>query len=111
MMKIMIKIAIAGLAAMVCVPLAAAQNPAAGRGGGKGGPAQLWYIEKTTGGVYKPPMRPLWKLSALKAMHAGQSSWQEQIILDPEQDATYNGAAPGTKFTARMHPDTPQCSW
>ena len=52
-------------------------------------------------------MRPLWKLSDLKKMHAGQNNWQEQIILDPEQDATYNSAAPGTKFDARMHPDTP----
>ena len=52
-------------------------------------------------------MRPLWKLSDLKQMHAGQNNWPEQIILDPEQDATYNSAAPGTKFDARMHPDTP----
>ena len=108
-MKNVMKIAIPGLAAVVCVTLALAQDPAASRGGGKGkgGSAQLWYVEKTTGGVYKPPMRPLWKLSDLKAMLAGQSSWQEQIILDPEQDATYNGAVRGTKFIARMHPDTP----
>jgi mannose-6-phosphate isomerase-like protein (cupin superfamily) len=111
-MKDLMKMATAGLAAVVCVTLALAQDSAAGgrgsgKGGGKGGPAQLWFVEKTTGGVYKPPMRPLWKLSDLKAIHAGQSSWQEQIILDPEQDATYNGAVPGTKFTTRAHPDTP----
>jgi quercetin dioxygenase-like cupin family protein len=40
-------------------------------------------------------------------MHAGQDNWQEQIVLDPEQDATYNSAAPGTKSIPRMHPDTP----
>jgi hypothetical protein len=99
-MKNVMKSAIPGLAAVVCVTLALAQDPAASRGGGKGrgGSAQLWYVEKTTGGVYKPPMRPLWKLSDLKAMLAGQSSWQEQIILDPEQDATYNGAVRGTKL-------------
>src|ERR1051326_6779125 len=114
-MKTVMKIAIPSLAALACFTLALAQEPAAARGGGgkaggKGknkGPAQQWYVEKTTGGVYKPPMRPLWKLADLKTMHAGQNSWQEQIILDPEQDATYNGAAPGTKFTGRMHPDTP----
>src|SRR5579862_8665785 len=71
------------------------------------GPAQTWWVNKTAGGVYKPPMRPLWKLSDLKQMHAGQNTWQEQIILDPEQDATYNSGAPRTKYTARMHPDTP----
>jgi mannose-6-phosphate isomerase-like protein (cupin superfamily) len=40
-------------------------------------------------------------------MHAGQNNWQEQIIRDPEQNATYNSAAPGSHFTARLHPDTP----
>src|SRR4029077_11557547 len=110
--KNVMKIAISGLAAVVCVALALAQEPPAGGGGkGKGGkgkgPAQLWYVEKTTGGVYKPPMRPLWKLSDLKTMHAGQNSWQEQIILHPEQDPSHNSAAPGTKFTPRLHPDTP----
>ena len=78
-----------------------------GQGRGNAGPAQTWWINKTPGGVYKPPMRPLWKLSDLKQMHAGQTNWQEQIVLDPEQDATYNSGAPGTKYTARLHPDTP----
>ena len=45
-------------------------------------------------------VRPLWKLSDLKQMHCGQSTLQEQIILDPEQNATYNSGAPGTKYTA-----------
>src|SRR5207249_6634302 len=35
-----------------------------------------------------------------------KSNWSEQIIKDPEQDATYNSAAPGTKFSRRLHPDT-----
>ena len=93
--------------------MASAQDQASGRGPGRGGgrggrgPAQNWWVNKTEGGVYKPPMRPLWKLADLKQMHAGQNTWQEQIILDPEQDATYNSGAPGTKYTARMHPDTP----
>src|SRR6185503_5436728 len=71
------------------------------------GPAENWWVNKTEGGVYKPPMRPLWKLADLKKMHGGKANWSEQIILDPEQDATYNSAAPGTKFTPRIHPDTP----
>jgi quercetin dioxygenase-like cupin family protein len=96
-------VAVCLAAALVFIP-ASAQD----RGGKKGGrgPAQTWWVEKTQGGVYKPPMRPLWKLSDLKQMHAGQNTWQEQIILDPEQDATYNSGAPGTKYTARLHPDT-----
>src|SRR5258708_17593980 len=97
-------VAIACLAASVST-LASAQEQGPARGGR--GPAQTWWVNKTAGGVYKPPMRPLWKLSDLKQMHAGQNTWQEQIILDPEQDATYNSGAPGTKYTARMHPDSP----
>ncbi len=83
-----------------------AQQPSGGRGGG-GAPAQTWYVEKTTGGVYNPPMRPHWKLSELKQMHPGQSTWQEPIIKDPELDVTYNSSAPGFHFTERLHPDTP----
>jgi hypothetical protein len=52
-------------------------------------------------------MRPLWRLSDLEQMHAAQNNWQQQIIPDPKQDATYNSAAPGSKFDARAHPDTP----
>src|SRR5438477_2003310 len=99
-----------------CLPLLAqdAQPPArggGGAGGGRGGrgggaPAQTWYVEKTKGGVYNPPMRPLWKLADLKQMHAGQNNWQEQIIKDPEQDATYNSGAPGFHSAERLHPDT-----
>ena len=76
-------------------------------GGGRGGPPEYWWVIKTQGGLYKPPMRPLWKLADLKKMHAGKNNWSEQIILDPEQDATYNSAAPGTHFGPRLHPDTP----
>jgi quercetin dioxygenase-like cupin family protein len=71
------------------------------------GPSETWWVSKTEGGVYPAPMRPLWKLSDLKKMHEGQANWREQIIKDPEQDATYNSGAPGTKFGPRMHPDTP----
>ena len=73
----------------------------------KGAARENWWVNKTEGGVYKAPMRPLWKLADLKKMHGGQANWSEQIILDPEQDATYNSAAPGSKFTPRIHPDTP----
>jgi len=75
--------------------------------GGRGGANEMWWVNKTKGGIYNPPMRPLWKLSDLKQMHAGQNNWQELIIRDPEQEATYNSAAPGSHFTARLHPDTP----
>jgi mannose-6-phosphate isomerase-like protein (cupin superfamily) len=74
---------------------------------GRGSTNETWWVDKTKGGVYNAPMRPLWKLADLKQMHAGQNNWQEQIIKDPEQDATYNSAASGTHFAPRLHPDTP----
>ncbi len=67
---------------------------------------ESWWVEKTKGGVYKAPMRPLWKLSDLKTMHSGQDNWSELIIKDPEQEATYNSGKPGYRISARMHPDT-----
>ena len=96
-------ILVGAFAAFAWLPTVVAQNAQAGRGGA----AETWWVNKTRGGVYNPPMRPLWKLSDLKQMHAGQNNWQEPIIKDPEQDATYNSAAPGSRFTARLHPDTP----
>ncbi|HUO22079.1 MAG TPA: cupin domain-containing protein [Caulobacteraceae bacterium] len=72
----------------------------------QGRQAEFWWLQKSPGGVYKPPMRPLWKLADLKKMHAGQHNWSEQIIKDPEQDVTYNSGAPGFAITPRMHPDT-----
>lgn len=70
------------------------------------GGAQTWWVAKTQGGVYQAPMKPIWKLSELKQKYAGRNNWKEPIVLDPEQDATYNSAAPGTKFPRQMHPDS-----
>jgi quercetin dioxygenase-like cupin family protein len=95
------KIGSAAILAAAC----ATSGPVVAQGGR--GPLETWWVPKSEGGVYRPPMRPLWKLSDLKAMHAGQADWQEQIIKDPEQDATYNSGAPGFKSTSRLHPDTP----
>ena len=96
-------VAVGFLVASLC-RIASAQQQGGARGGG--GPVQTWWVNKTQGGVYKAPMRPIWKLTELKKMHSGQNTWSEQIILDAEQNATYNSGAPGAKYTARMHPDT-----
>src|SRR5213075_758726 len=75
---------------------------------GNGQPPEKWWIEKPIGGLsaYTAPMRPLWRLADLKKMHAGQKTWSQQIVLDDEQDATYNSCASGTQITTRMHPQT-----
>src|ERR1700685_1843751 len=95
------------IAALAAFGLIAGSGQAQPPGGGRGGSPEYWWVNKTEGGVYKPPMRPIWRLADLKKMHEGQNNWSQQIILDPEQDATYNSAAPGTHFTIRAHPDTP----
>jgi mannose-6-phosphate isomerase-like protein (cupin superfamily) len=88
--------------ALVALLVVSVLVPLYSQGGG-----QTWWINKTKGGVYPPPMRPLWKLSELKVKYAGKNNWSEQIIKDPEQYATYNSAAPGTNFPRQLHPDTP----
>jgi len=66
------KIGSAAILAAAC----ATSGPVVAQGGR--GPLETWWVPKSEGGVYRPPMRPLWKLSDLKAMHAGQADWQEQ---------------------------------
>jgi mannose-6-phosphate isomerase-like protein (cupin superfamily) len=102
-------LAAAFTSAMVLGAAAPAQTGAPAPGAAPSGrpPAEPWWVEKTEGGVYHAPMRPLWKLADLKKLHPGKSNWQQQIIKDPEQDATYNSAAPGSSFGPRIHPDTP----
>jgi len=90
--------------------LAASLFPAASglAQGARGGrpPPQQWWAYKEPGGVYTPPNRPLWKLADIKSMHAGQNNWSQPIISNPQQQASYNSAAPGTKFGPRMNVDT-----
>jgi mannose-6-phosphate isomerase-like protein (cupin superfamily) len=99
--------AVAASAAILLSSGTVAQQAAPSGGAAVRAPMQQWWVEKTPGGVYPAPMRPLWRLADLKKMHSGKSNWQEQIIKDPEQDATYNSAAAGSKFAPRIHPDTP----
>lgn len=58
-----------------------AQDAQPARGGRAGAPSEMWLVEKTRKGVYNPPMRPLWKLSDLKRMHAGQDNAIEGDVL------------------------------
>jgi quercetin dioxygenase-like cupin family protein len=97
--------------AQEAAPAPAAGAPAGGGGrggrGGRGGPAEMWWVPKTQGGVYKAPNKPIWRKAELLKAHAGQNNWSEQIILDAENDATYNSGAPGFTAIRRIHPDTP----
>ncbi len=98
-MDLKVKNIICTLIAGSCLSVLTAQQ------GGRG-LAQTWWVAKTKGGVYIPPNKPLTKLADLKAMHAGQTNWTEAVVKDPEDEAYYNSAAPGTKFGRRLHPYT-----
>jgi len=85
--------------------LSAQEPPPAGREGrgGRGGPPQYYWVQKTKGGVYVPPNKPLTRLADLKKKHAGQANWKELALRDKELQAEYNSAAPGTKLSTRFH--------
>lgn len=55
-MKVTFQFAAVGLAAFFGV--ISAQEPGAARGA-RGRAAETWWVNKTDGGVYKPPNRPL----------------------------------------------------
>ena len=83
--------------------------PAAGQGGpgGRGGsPPQQYWVQKTKGGVYLPPNKPLMKLGDLKTKYKGRPTWNEVVVKDTELQAEYHSAATGTKVSPRFHPGT-----
>jgi mannose-6-phosphate isomerase-like protein (cupin superfamily) len=81
---------------------APAQQPATGRGQA---PPRQWWVNKDKPGQFGKNKAHI-KLSDLKARHKGQASWSEVVVDDENYHSTYNQGAPGTKITARMHPDT-----
>jgi mannose-6-phosphate isomerase-like protein (cupin superfamily) len=99
-MKRQLWIGVAALVVLIPVSSGLAQGPGART------PPQQWWAYKEQGGVYTPPNRPYWKLSDLKASHPGQNNWSQPIISNPQQQASYNSAAPGGKFGRRMNVDT-----
>jgi mannose-6-phosphate isomerase-like protein (cupin superfamily) len=68
--------------------------------------AQTVYAPKGQPGVYTPPHRPHTKLADLKAKHAGKRAWRETIVDDEHLRSDYVLAAPSTKVSPRLHPDT-----
>lgn len=81
------------------------QQGGGGRGGGQANPPRQWWVNKAKGGQYGTN-KPHIKLADLKARHSGQATWTQVVVNDENYHATYNSGAPGTKITARMHPDT-----
>lgn len=87
---------------LTVVPVASQGAPQPGRGGG----GQQYWVQKTKGGVYLPPNKPLTRLADLKAKYKGRPSWNEVVVKDSELQAEYHSAASGTKVSPRFHPGT-----
>ena len=68
-------------------------------------PIFAWAPKKAPYGAYTAPNRPLWKLSDVLAMHAGQKSWSQPIVRDKDLDADWRQLAPGGKTTQLEYPD------
>lgn len=105
----------AGLVAMCWGGLMAQQAPPAGqaagegrggRGGRQAGPPQYYWVQKTKGGVFVPPNKPITRLADLKAKHKGQATWKETVVRDLEIQADYHSSAQGTKILPQFHPGT-----
>lgn len=101
-----IAVAAAALAIAAVVP-ARAQNPAPTPAAGPRPVAtSVWASKPTTLKAYPPGVRPWLKLADIKGRHTGQASWTEALFNDGRLMADYVAAPPGTRQSARFHPDT-----
>lgn len=55
---------------------------------------------------YPLGIKPHTKFSEMQAKHKGKADWTETIVKDDYFTAEYISMAPGTKVSARFHPDT-----
>lgn len=85
-----------------CVSVLSAQQPAAPRPV----PTSLWAPKPVKTPSYVAPQKPWVKLPDLKARHKGEANWHELLVDDGRLMAEYFLAAPGTKVSPRLHPDT-----
>ena len=69
-------------------------------------PTPVWAPKPAQTPAY-PPGQNVWtKLPDLKARHTGEAGWRELLVDDGRLTAEYAAAAPGTKVSRRLHPDT-----
>jgi quercetin dioxygenase-like cupin family protein len=69
-------------------------------------PTAVWAPKPAQTAPYPPGQKPWIKLPDLKAKHKGETNWHEVIVDDGRLTGEYEAAAPGTKVTRRLHPDT-----
>jgi len=66
----------------------------------------LYFPKRVDPPVYKAPMKPVTRLSDLKAKHSGKTSWREPIIDDGNSVAFMVQEPAGTKHERRLYPDS-----
>lgn len=69
-------------------------------------PTVVWAPRPVKTPAYKPGLKPWVKLADLKAKHKGEASWHEVIADDGRLIGEYYAAAPGSRVSKRLHPDT-----
>jgi mannose-6-phosphate isomerase-like protein (cupin superfamily) len=70
---------------------------------------RIYYFPKPAEPLpYVAPMKPLIRLTDLKAKHKGQSSWSETVVYDKYNKAQVVSAPPGTKVAMHLHADSPE---
>src|SRR4029077_8106828 len=69
-------------------------------------PTAVWAPKPSQVPAYPPAQKPWTKLADLKAKHKGRANWREMIVDDGRLSGEYVAAAPGTKVSRRLHPDT-----
>jgi quercetin dioxygenase-like cupin family protein len=69
-------------------------------------PTAVWAPKPARPPAYPPGQKVRTKLADLKARHKGDTSWRELLVDDGRLTAEYVAAAPGTKVSKRLHPDT-----
>ena len=70
-------------------------------------PRLLYFPKPVKRTPYQPPMKPLTRLSDLKAKHRGEKSWRELVISDNNTTATVIQEPPGSQQGRRPYADSP----
>jgi mannose-6-phosphate isomerase-like protein (cupin superfamily) len=68
-------------------------------------PIVAWSAQPAQPTPWTAPNKPHWKLSEVLAKHAGQRSWQEEIVNDRDFVARYISMAPGEKTRKHFFAD------
>jgi oxalate decarboxylase/phosphoglucose isomerase-like protein (cupin superfamily) len=69
---------------------------------------KVFYFPKPVARTpYQPPMKPVTRLTDLKAKHKGQANWRELVIDDGNSKAYMVQESPGAKHARRLYADSP----